>query len=228
MRAQGNGLALALVISAILGVSSVCTAASADEIARTAQLLGIGINAEMAVAEVGAGSGETARAVAERIAPGGRLYATELDPEALAKLRKALSGLPNVTVLEAGIADTRLPDDCCDVIFMEAVYHHFSKPAQIDASLLRALRPGGRLVVIDFPPTIWLSPWTPDDVPANRGGHGIPAQILIDELTQAGFEAVSLDEHWSNGWLGQHYFAAVFRKPMRAGALPSHQERTSS
>ena len=48
-----------------------------------------------------------------------------------------------MTVVQAGVAETGLADACCDAIFMEAVYHHFSKPAAIDVGLFRALRPGG-------------------------------------------------------------------------------------
>jgi SAM-dependent methyltransferase len=184
----------------------------ADEHAdRLAGLLDL--RAGMVVAEIGAGAGKTTHAVAQRVGPSGHVYSTELDPEALAKIHAATADLSNVTVVQAGVAETGLPDACCDAIFMEAVYHHLSKPAEIDAGLLRALRPGGRLVVVDFRPAILLSPWTPKDVPANRGGHGIPPDVLRQELEAAGFEQVSLDPRWDWGWLGQHYFAAVFRRP---------------
>lgn len=113
-------------------------------------------------------------------------------------------------------------------LLISALLGGSSVSAAASADEIARTAPGGHLVVIDVPPTIWRSPWTTDGLPANRGGHGIPAQVLSDELTQKGFEAVSLDEHCSNGWLGRHYFAAVFRKPMPAGALPSDQEGTPS
>jgi SAM-dependent methyltransferase len=105
----------------------------------------------------------------------GRVYATEIDPAKLKSLgaRVREAGLEDVTVVEAGISETGLPEKCCDAIFMRSVYHHLTDPAAIDASLLRAPRPGGLLVVIDFPPTLWLWPWTPKGIPENRGGHGI-------------------------------------------------------
>jgi hypothetical protein len=58
-----------------------------------------------------------------------------------------------------------------------------------------------------------LWPWTPKDVPENRGGHGVPTTVLRHELEAAGFERVSLDKHWDRGWLGQRFYAAVFRRP---------------
>src|SRR5262249_58412465 len=98
-------------------------AASADRHAdRLAGLLEL--RPGMVVAEIGAGVGKTTRAVAERVGPSGHVYSTEIDPEALAKIRETVADLSNVTVVQAGVAETGLPDACCDAIFMEAVYHH--------------------------------------------------------------------------------------------------------
>jgi predicted methyltransferase len=67
----------------------------------------------------------------------------------------------------------------------------------MDASLLRALKPGGQLAVIDFPPRKWLSETAPvEGVPANRGGHGIPKKILIEEVTKAGFRVDKVLDDW--------------------------------
>ena len=53
----------------------------------------------------------------------------------------------------AGAADrTNLPDGACDAIFMRNVYHHFAAPGPMSASLAAALKPGGRLAVVDFRP----------------------------------------------------------------------------
>ena len=92
---------------------------------------------------------------------------------------------------------------------MRAVYHHLTQPAEIDASIFQALKPGGRLAVIDFPPQKLLSVFFPvKGVPSNRGGHGIPQKVLIDELTAAGFQVVSVPK----GWPGAGY-CVVFRRP---------------
>src|SRR3982750_1867444 len=57
--------------------------------------------------------------------------------------------LGNITVRKADPINTNLPDNCCDSIFMRRVYHHFTDPAATDAAILRALKPGGLLAVID-------------------------------------------------------------------------------
>ena len=83
---------------------------------------------------------------------------------------------------------------------------HLTKPLEIDASLFRALKPGGLLAVIDEEPPAKSSP--PEGVPKNRGGHGMPQKLLVKELTSAGFQLVKTVDDWPN-----HDYCAVFRKP---------------
>src|SRR5689334_20712222 len=94
------------------------------------------------IAEVGAGHGKM---TGERVGPSGHVFSNELDPKRLADIQAAVAKrkLTNVTIVKAGEADTNLPPECCDAILMRDVYHHFTHPAEIDASLFRALKPGG-------------------------------------------------------------------------------------
>jgi SAM-dependent methyltransferase len=169
----------------------------------------------MSVADVGAGSGELTVALAAEVGPGGRVFSTEIDPEALKQIRAAVAAarLTNVTIVQARARDANLPTDCCNAVLLRRVYHHLTHPAETNASLLRALRPGGLLAIIDFSPTFsWLWPWPPKGVPQNRGGHGIAAQLVVDEATASGFELVQLIDDWpGRGPLGS--YCAVFRKP---------------
>jgi len=166
------------------------------------------------VADVGAGDGSYAIALAALVGPEGRVFATEIDEDELAEIREnvAKKGVGNVTVLPAAAGSTNLPQGCCDAVLLRDVYHHLTEPAAIGASILAALRPGGRLAVIDFPPSLWLAPWTPDGVPEDRGGHGVPMEVVQRELAAAGFEPVATDPSWSDGWL-LDLFLVVVRKP---------------
>ena len=105
-----------------------------------------------AVADVGAGDGKMTLAASRFVGAAGKVYSTELDPKKLVHLKELAAKEPNVTALQAGVTDTNLPYECCDSIFMRLVYHHFTKPAEIDASLFRSLKPGGLLAVVDEDP----------------------------------------------------------------------------
>ena len=166
------------------------------------------------VADVGAGDGSYAIALAPLVAPGGRVLATELDDDAVAKIRDeaADARVTNLTALQGGIDTTNLPAGCCDAVLMRGVYHHLTAPAAIDASVFAALKPGGRFLVVDFPPSFWLSLWTPEGIPADRGGHGIPLDVLVREVEGAGFRTVLVDRGWPTGLLTDLY-GVVFEKP---------------
>ena len=68
------------------------------------------------------------------------------------KKAAAAANLTNVTVVEGAPAATKLPDECCDAIFVRYVYHHFGDPPAMNASILRSLKPGGRFAVMDAGP----------------------------------------------------------------------------
>ena len=158
------------------------------------------------VAEIGAGEGQMTLVAAKDVGPTGHVYTTELDEKKLAHLKELAATYPNLTALQGSQDSTNLPADCCDSIFLRRVYHHFTQPEKLDASLLQALKPGGMLAVIDFAPRSSLP--AVEGVPKNRGGHGIPQKILIDELTAAGFEIMTIP----TGWPDDDY-CVVFRKP---------------
>lgn len=158
----------------------------------------------MTVAEIGAGKGGLAVRLARRLGPAGRLYATEIEAHKLQAIRSAAAadGLANITVLEAGEHSANLADSCCDAIYMRRVYHHLTDPSAINKTLYAALRPGGRLAVIDFLSPRWLFFLR----------HGIPPDVVVGRITSAGF---SLDRR-IEGWSPIDY-CLVFRKPPRSG-----------
>ena len=155
------------------------------------------------VADVGAGDGWLSIEVATLVGESGQVFATELSADRRDAIRTAVAaaGLDNVTVVEAGEHETNLPPSCCDAIFLRRIYHHLTDPAATNASLHAALKPGGRLAVVELEFNGFLRPlrgwphWTDD------------AQV-VTEVTAAGLTHVeTLD--WP---LGAHY-AALFRKP---------------
>lgn len=186
-------------------------AASSDEIARLGQLMSW--KAGQTLADVGAGEGEIGIAAAAVVGESGKVYLTELDENKRKALDVAVKqkGLRNVVVVQAAEKQTNLPDQCCDEIVLRRVYHHFTSPAEMDESLLHSLKPGGLVAVIDFPPRKWLSQSEPvKGVPANRGGHGIPQKILIQEMTAAGFTVDKVVDGWP-----EDSYCVLFRKAVQ-------------
>jgi len=141
------------------------------------------------IADIGAGTGKYAIALSNAVGKEGRVYATELGAEEREDIAKAAAeaGARQLVVEEAQIASTSLPPASCDAVFLRGVYHHLTEPGSFGADLFATIRPGGRLVVIDFPPTPWLWLWTPTGIPGGRGGHGIRPELLVQELEAAGF-----------------------------------------
>ena len=157
----------------------------------------LALSAGEVVADVGAGEGEWTLEMARRVGPSGRVFATEIDPERIRDIRRAVveAGVANVTIIEGTPDDTKLPSGCCDAIFLRHVYHHITHPATMNASLLQALRPDGFVAVIDFNPPTRLLP-IPDGVPENRRGHGMPVEVLIEEMTAQGFSVAHRIDDW--------------------------------
>jgi ubiquinone/menaquinone biosynthesis C-methylase UbiE len=196
----------------VLVFSAACTAcgwtgggfrADGPEMPRLKQVLAL--EAGKVVADVGAGKGQLTLALAREVAPSGRVFSTEIDAARLKEIRVAVAeaGLGNVTVVDARSQESGLPAGCCDAIVLRRVYHHLSDPASINASLLRSLRPGGTLAIIDFPPPFFWS----------RGSLGVPAKAVVDEVTASGFELVRLIDDWPGRGPLKSY-CVVFRKPL--------------
>jgi SAM-dependent methyltransferase len=167
----------------------------------------------MTVADVGAGFGAWTVTMAKRIGPSGRVYATDIGAEQLAALRDTVvrERLENVTVLEGSAGSANLPDGCCDAVFLRDVYQHLTQPEEFAKSVVAALKPGGRLAIIDFEPESGSK--IPPGVPVDRGGHGISPSLIISELSAAGLSRAQTMTIWPPESTGvRPYFLVLFRR----------------
>lgn len=196
-----------------------CTGRDASSREVNLMLAHLDLPAAPTVADIGAGPGTYALALARRLGPDSRVLATEIEPAKVARIsRQAVArNLDNVRAIQAAATSTGLPDACCDAIFLRGVYHHLTDPAPVLADVYRALRPGGRLLVIDFPPTLWLKPWTPKNLPADRTGHGIVPETVTQEAGAAGLVPAGRVDDWPGGPF-QDLYGLVFQKPSAADA----------
>ena len=141
----------------------------------------------MVVADIGAGTGLFTRLFAPRVAPGGKVYAVDISETFVKNILRTSreQGLANVEGIVNTPREASLPDHSIDLAFLADTYHHFEYPQSMLASIHRALRDNGRLVVIDFrkDPRI-SSRWVMGHVRSNREG-------VIREIEPAGFRLVA-------------------------------------
>jgi precorrin-6B methylase 2 len=104
------------------------------------------------VADIGAGSGYYTFKLASAVGKGGKVLAVDIQPEMLALIRQRAKakGLTNVTPVSGTVSDPKLPADGVDLILMVDVYHEFSHPFEMTQAMVASLKPGGRIVFVEF------------------------------------------------------------------------------
>jgi ubiquinone/menaquinone biosynthesis C-methylase UbiE len=112
----------------------------------------IGIRPGMAIADVGAGTGYFSLKMARRVGPGGKVYANDVQAEMLEKLRANAQRekLTNVETVLGSEADPKLPAGKMDIVLLVDVYHEFSQPQEMLQHIRAALKPDGRLILLEY------------------------------------------------------------------------------
>ncbi len=162
----------------------------------------------MTVADIGAGTGLFTRLFSPLVGPKGRVYAVDISDAFVKHVEQAArqEGLNNVVGVVCEADSVKLPEASVDLAFICDVYHHFEFPQRTLASIRRALKPGGSLVLIDFHRIQGKSSaWIMSHV---RGGK----EVFAKEILEAGFRQV--DE--KDDLLKESYFIR-FEKAAQAG-----------
>lgn len=112
----------------------------------------LGLKPGMDVADVGAGTGYYARRIAPLVGPKGRVYAVDVQPEMLRVLAATAKrpGLGNLVPVLGADTDVRLAMSSVDLAIMVDVYHELEFPHEVLASIVHAVRPGGRVVFVEY------------------------------------------------------------------------------
>lgn len=141
----------------------------------------------MRVADVGAGTGFYTLLMSEAVGSEGWTYAIDIAPAFIQHLGQLIAAkdISNATVVFCNDRSICLPPNSIDLAFICDVYHHFEYPMDTMASIYRALRNGGRVIVIDFERIPGVSrEWLLGHVRAGK-------QTFIDEVQSAGFRLIA-------------------------------------
>jgi predicted methyltransferase len=153
------------------------------------------------VADLGAGTGYFSRYLADAVGPDGTVLAIEVEPTLVAHLRERAERERRATVVPvlASFDNPRLPAGGVDLIFIADTYHHLDRRQRYLPQLRRALRPGGRVAIVD---------WKPGELPEGPPpDHKLSPERVIEEMRAAGFElADNLD-------VLPYQYLLVFRLP---------------
>lgn len=142
------------------------------------------------VADLGAGGGWFTTRLAKAVGPQGRVYAVDVNPVTLRELRESLpKELTNIEIVRAEENDPKLPAGQLDAVLVVNAYHEFAEYEAVLSNVREALKPGGRLVLIE--PT----PSRVEDTTraAQTKRHQIAIEFVEADLAQAGFEIVKRD-----------------------------------
>ena len=158
------------------------------------------LEADDVVADIGAGTGYFVFRMAPRV-PEGKVYAVDIQPEMLEIITKRMAetGVQNVETIRSTEMSTNLPDSTVDVVLYVDVYHELSYPYEMMQSVYNALKPGGKVILIEYraeDPTVPIKPL-----------HKMSEAQARKELEAAGFTWVETKD-----FLPQQHFL-VFEKP---------------
>ena len=134
------------------------------------------------VADLGAGTGYFTWRLAQRVGPAGRVLAVDVQQHMLDVVAKEAKkrNLSNIQLLLGGESDPRLPAGALDLVFIANSYHEFSQPETIMAAVRRSLKPGGRLVVLEYAKENTSVPVSP--------AHKMSLEEMRSEIEPVGFE----------------------------------------
>jgi ubiquinone/menaquinone biosynthesis C-methylase UbiE len=133
------------------GVAATLAAPDRDKTQRPRELVAaMGLQPGMTVADVGTGVGYMLPFLSEAVGESGKVLAEDIFDDFLARARERGQGLANVSFLKGAEDNPMLPENSVDRILVLDVYHHFDYPDKMLAAFHKALRPGGKLVVVEY------------------------------------------------------------------------------
>jgi FkbM family methyltransferase len=144
----------------------------------------LGLPPGASVADIGAGGGYFSEKLAHAVGSSGRVYATDVQPTLIRKLRRRVEkkSLTNVTVIHAGFDDPGLPERSCDLAFFSSVYKEIDGRVAYMRKLQDALKAGGRVAILEYRPEA--------EARGPEKKDRLPEAQVIEDLEAAGYRLV--------------------------------------
>jgi len=150
----------------------------------------LALQSGMTVADIGAGTGYYTWQLAKQVGPGGRVYAVDVQPEMIGMLdsQMAKRGVRNVVSVLGSETTVKLPPASVDLAIMVDVYHELAYPAEVLDSIVAALKPGGRVVFVEYraeDPAVAIKPlhkMSESQIRHEATAHGLKWERSIESL----------------------------------------------
>ncbi|MCL6481764.1 MAG: class I SAM-dependent methyltransferase [Firmicutes bacterium] len=208
-----------LVLAPPASISVPQDEARRDRWQRPAEVLdALGITVGSRVADVGCGEGYFVLHLARRVGTSGVVYAVDIDPEALATTRRKVerAGFPQVRLVLSREDDPRLPEDELDAVLIVNAYHEMHKHDAMLGGIFRALKPGGRLAIIDG------AGEEHEDRTTLLRRHRMSRKLVREDAERNGFrfreERPGFDRPGRNA---RSFFFLIFEKPAKGVRTPT-------
>ena len=154
------------------------------------------------IADIGAGTGYFSFRISPHV-PQGKVYAVDIQPEMLDMIRRRMrdEGVDNIEPVLGTVTDPHLPENSVDVAIIVSSYHEFSHPREMMEHIVRALKPGGRFVLVEYR-------GEDDTIPVS------PLRRMTEDQAIKEMRVVGLRWKTTRDILPQQHFI-VFEKPAR-------------
>jgi len=165
----------------------------------------LGLQSGLSVADIGAGSGYFTRRFVQAVTEKGTIYAVDVEPDMLQYAKASIARMPIPSTVEFILAqpdNPHLPPQSVDLIFLCNVYHHLNDRPAYFSNIRSALKPGGRIAIIDF-----YHDARSGDVGFPRK-HLVPRDTVIEEMAKSGLQLAR--EHT---FLARQYFLEFMPSP---------------
>ncbi len=165
------------------------------------------------MADIGAGAGYYVVRMSRKVGPTGKVYAEDVIPDYLARLETRVKDMGNVTVVRGEPHDPRLPPNSLDAVVLVHMYHEITQPFGLLHNLAPAMKPGGRVGILDA-----------NAIPSS---HGTPPALLRCELSAAGYRETGFHTLRDGAYLAVFEAPALEARPKPESIRPCKDTATA-